>query len=305
LWETKPMPDRVWYYASGGQRHGPVKTAELKRLATAGELRPTDLVWTDTLANWAPASTVKGLLPAEQGTQTAAQAPAAPEADVPAPVVIEQRESSDTTEPSPAASVVARRAGLEVAAALRQLIADPWGRVATVYEQLGPKRAMFVGAAFIAAFFLSALLAMVLRDAVLLPGVALLDSTDTAAFVKTLITLVGYLGALLGAVMLFRVATRTGAAFAADVFVVGAALLPLAAFAIIDGLLNPLSPVVQWVKSVLFLFFAVTAILMLYNGLSKAVRLSDRIAALAVPAVLAAAMTVALILRWLLAKLPM
>jgi hypothetical protein len=300
------MPDRVWYYASGGQRHGPVKTAVLKRLATAGELRPTDLVWTDTLANWAPANTVKGLFPAEQGTQAAAQqAPATPEADAPAPVVIEPHKSSETIEPSPAASAGAREAWREAAAALRQLIADPCGRVAAVYEQLGPKRATIVGAAFIAAFLLCSLLAMVLRDAVLLPGITLLDSTDTAAFVKTLVTLVGYIAALLGAVTLFRVAARTGAPFAADIFAVGAALLPLAAFALIDGLLNPLSLVVQWVKSVLFLFFAVTAVLILYNSLSKAVRMSDRIAALAVPTVLAVAMTVALILRWLLSKLPM
>jgi hypothetical protein len=298
------MPDRVWYYASGGQRHGPVKTGELKRLASVGELRPTDLVWTDTLANWAPASTVKGLFPAEQGIQALAQAPATPEADTPVAVVIEPQQSRETSEPSPKAGALAKRTWQEAAAALAQLVVDPWGRVATVYEQLGPKRATFVGAAFFAVFFLCCIMAMVLRDAVLLPGVTQLDSTDTAAFIKTLVTLIGYIAALLGAVTLFRVAARTGAPFAADVFVAGAALLPLAAFAIVDGLLNPLSPIVQWVKYVLFLFAAVTAILMLYNGLSKAVRLSDRIAALAVPTVLAAAMTVSQIVRWLLTKLP-
>ena len=300
------MPDRVWYYASGGQRHGPVKTAELKRLAAAGELRPTDLVWTDTLANWAPASTVKGLFSAEQTAQVAAPAaaPAAPEADTPAAVVIEPQQSTETSEPSPKVGALARRTWREAATALGQLVVDPWGRVATVYDQLGPKRATFVGAAFVAAFVLCCVLAMVLRDGVLLPGITLLESTDTAAFIKTIVALIGYLAALLGAVTLFRVAARTGAAFAADVFVAGAALLPLAAFAVIDGLLNPLSPVVQWVKYVLFLFAAVSAILMLYNGLNKAVRLSDRLAGLAVPTVLAAAMTVAQIVRWLLTKLP-
>ena len=300
------MPDRVWYYASGGQRHGPVKTAELKRLAEAGGLRPTDLVWTDTLTNWAPANTVKGLFPTEQEPQAAAQpAPPAPEADTPAAVVIEPQQSTETSKPSPKAGAISKRTWQEAATALAQLIADPWGRVATVYEQLGPKRATFVGALFVAAFLLCCVLAMVLRDGVLLPGITLLESTDTTAFVKTLITLVAYLAALLGAVTLFRVAARTGAPFAADVFVVGAALLPLAAFALIDGLLNPLSEVVQWIKYVLFLFAAVSAILMLYNGLNKAVRLNDRIAGLAVPTVLAAAMTVALTIRWLLTKLPL
>jgi hypothetical protein len=300
------MPDRVWYYASGGQRHGPIKTADLKRLAAAEELRPTDLVWTDTMTNWAPASTVKGLFSAEHEPAAIVQSssPAMSDAAAATPIVVEPSTSSETNAQSPAPAALATRAWREALAALAQLIADPWGRVASVYEQLGPARAMLVGAAFIAAFLLCALAAMVVRDALVLPGMALLDSTDTAAFVKSLITLIGYIVALLGAVTLFRVSARTGAEFAADVFVVGAALLPLGAFAMIAGLLNPLSIVIQWIVSVLFLFAAVTAILMLYNGLNKAIHLSDRMAALAAPTVLAAAMTVALVLRWLLEKLP-
>ena len=33
-----------WYYARGNKQMGPVSALELKRLATAGELRPEDLV---------------------------------------------------------------------------------------------------------------------------------------------------------------------------------------------------------------------------------------------------------------------
>jgi hypothetical protein len=298
------MPDRSWYYASGGQQRGPVKTAKLKKLATAGELRPTDLVWTDSMANWAPASTVKGLFPADEPTAiTTAAAPLTAEPPAPAAVaVILPTPEQERNEQLPAGGEFAKRAWLEAAGAVRGLISDPWGRIGTVYEQLGPKRAIVVGGVFVAAFVLCCLMAMVFQETIPVPGVAVLESTDAVAIVKTVIVLIGYVAALVGAVTLVRVAARTGAELAADLFVVGASLVPLGAFAILAGLLNPLSAVVQWIVSVLFIYAAVTAILMLYNGLSKAVRLSERMSALAVPTVLAAATTVAQLLRWLLMR---
>jgi hypothetical protein len=53
-----------WYYAAGGERHGPVSAPELKKLAGAGTLTPTDLVWKDGMADWVPARSIKGLFPA-------------------------------------------------------------------------------------------------------------------------------------------------------------------------------------------------------------------------------------------------
>jgi len=50
-----------WHYSVQGNRHGPVAAAELKRLADAGKLSPTDLVWKEGLASWVAASSVKGL----------------------------------------------------------------------------------------------------------------------------------------------------------------------------------------------------------------------------------------------------
>jgi hypothetical protein len=46
-----------WYFAVAGQRRGPVDTAELRRLFQAGGLSPTDLVWREGMAKWAPLST--------------------------------------------------------------------------------------------------------------------------------------------------------------------------------------------------------------------------------------------------------
>src|SRR5262245_4766886 len=58
-----------WYYAQDNQQYGPVAAAQLKQMADAGRLQPTDLVWKDGLANWVPAGSLKGLF---------ANAPAAP-----------------------------------------------------------------------------------------------------------------------------------------------------------------------------------------------------------------------------------
>ncbi len=55
-----------WYYARGGERHGPFTTAQLKQLAQTGELQPTDSVWKEGMPTWRPASDVKGLFSATQ-----------------------------------------------------------------------------------------------------------------------------------------------------------------------------------------------------------------------------------------------
>ncbi|MCE5266334.1 MAG: DUF4339 domain-containing protein [Planctomycetaceae bacterium] len=55
-----------WYYARDNKQMGPVPAAELKRLATAGELRPDDLVWREGMGEWAAARNVRGLFEGEQ-----------------------------------------------------------------------------------------------------------------------------------------------------------------------------------------------------------------------------------------------
>jgi hypothetical protein len=85
-----------WYYAQQGQQHGPVTAAQLKQLAQSGGLLPTDLVWKQGMANWAPASAARGLFPQAPAVNIApgsgrTAAPAAPAssrnaAAAPAPV---------------------------------------------------------------------------------------------------------------------------------------------------------------------------------------------------------------------------
>jgi uncharacterized RDD family membrane protein YckC len=45
-----------WFYASGGERKGPVPEDELLRLAQSGEVTPATLVWHAGMAEWRPFS---------------------------------------------------------------------------------------------------------------------------------------------------------------------------------------------------------------------------------------------------------
>lgn len=61
-----------WHYTVDGNQQGPVSASELKRLAASGNLGPTDLIWKEGMAEWKPASSVRGLFssprtPAKQG----------------------------------------------------------------------------------------------------------------------------------------------------------------------------------------------------------------------------------------------
>jgi GYF domain 2/von Willebrand factor type A domain len=68
-----------WYYTRGGQTFGPLPLAELRRLAAERRLRPDDLVAQEGNANWAAASTIRGLFPAApMPVATVTAAPAKP-----------------------------------------------------------------------------------------------------------------------------------------------------------------------------------------------------------------------------------
>lgn len=78
------MAANEWYYTVNGQQStSPVSAAQLKQLAQAGQLQPTDLVWKDGLPNWVPASSLKGLFSASSAAAPRAPSmpPSFPEAD--------------------------------------------------------------------------------------------------------------------------------------------------------------------------------------------------------------------------------
>ncbi len=55
------MSDHEWYYIQGGDRTGPVTGEALSDLASAGVIRPQDLIWCAAMPEWAAAATIPGL----------------------------------------------------------------------------------------------------------------------------------------------------------------------------------------------------------------------------------------------------
>lgn len=68
--------DRLWFYAKGQEKSGPISEAELRALLASGQVAPDDLVWTEGMTNWSRASAVPEL----------GAAPSAPVAPAAAPI---------------------------------------------------------------------------------------------------------------------------------------------------------------------------------------------------------------------------
>jgi hypothetical protein len=50
-----------WYYATQGDQFGPIGLENLQSLVSTGRIIPTDLVWTEGMAQWQPAAEVPAL----------------------------------------------------------------------------------------------------------------------------------------------------------------------------------------------------------------------------------------------------
>ena len=56
-----------YYYAKDQQKYGPITEADLRHLASVGQIVPTDLIWTHGMLNWEIAATLHGLFAAVSG----------------------------------------------------------------------------------------------------------------------------------------------------------------------------------------------------------------------------------------------
>jgi ribosomal protein L12E/L44/L45/RPP1/RPP2 len=66
-----------WYYSHNGNRKGPCSARQLREIAAAGQILPTDTIWKEGVEQGALASNVKNLFAAPP-VAAAAPAPAAP-----------------------------------------------------------------------------------------------------------------------------------------------------------------------------------------------------------------------------------
>jgi hypothetical protein len=62
------MQQNEWHYTRGEKKSGPVSATELRRLASAGELSPDDLIWREGMNEWTAARHVRGLFGGEHKT---------------------------------------------------------------------------------------------------------------------------------------------------------------------------------------------------------------------------------------------
>ena len=117
-----------WYYAKGGERHGPVTDDELRRLAESHELSGSDLVWHPGMDAWKRASEVPGLTepPPIPKHQTADDPEPPPE---PHPVQLEPASSPDPS-PGPALETVGAvvTGQADGTLAIEEVVHHPWRR---------------------------------------------------------------------------------------------------------------------------------------------------------------------------------
>ena len=85
----------LWHYEHDGQQLGPVSPETLKRLARAGQITPTDLIWQEGTDRKVPASRAKGLFPSATPTPK----------PIPVATPISQSSASDEEPPPLPASV--------------------------------------------------------------------------------------------------------------------------------------------------------------------------------------------------------
>ncbi len=57
-----PSKPRGWYLVRAGERYGPYDEQQFAALAREGNVLPSDLVWTETMAEWVRADSIKGLM---------------------------------------------------------------------------------------------------------------------------------------------------------------------------------------------------------------------------------------------------
>jgi acyl dehydratase len=105
-----------WFYRVDDKKRGPVGSADLKRLADSGVLKPADLIWKEGLAAWVAASSIKGLFP--QAASPSPPPPPPPEPPVARPAA------------PPAAGLHPQRLAVAIAAAVGGVATFlPWATV--------------------------------------------------------------------------------------------------------------------------------------------------------------------------------
>jgi hypothetical protein len=169
-----------------------------------------------------------------------------------------------------------RAASSDAIGAFKTFAGNPVGGLADAYNALGPAKALGVGLTFGAVFALCILLS-VYR---VVPE--FMRPTGVGGFLKIILVAIVPFAALFVAAIAVRTVFRGEGAIGSDSFLAGAALLPFGFLAIIMSILGPNMDVATF----LGLFAVCLTILMLFTGLTRMYKVSERMATLAVPIML-------------------
>lgn len=268
----------VWYYRQGGREYGPITESELRRLASQGDIRPTDHLWREGSPHWTPAHSVKDLFP------------------TPPPFSA----SDDAAGISDQARTYARGASRDALQAMKLLAFDPVGGLAQGYEELGPARAEKAGVAFLLIYVVGVVVDSFSLSRRMLAMIGEPLNRSFEVHYNGPLALGIMSGILpptvaLGACWLARRFTRLGGSWRSDLFLIGAAFFPLG----ISNTLVGLFGVDRFhVISAIGVVAQAWQILVLFVGFTKILAVSERAAAYAIAAVLVVSLWLGSLLHW-------
>jgi hypothetical protein len=247
-----------YYYADAENKTvGPVALETLQELIKLGAVKHDPMIVAEGGSEWRPLSTV----PPQPETHTLGGAPGMAGGSVPANAAIDK----------------AVAASKDALAAFKMFATNPVGGLAGAFDTLGHSRAMGVGIAFGLVGVLSSLLAV---SRVIRTDFPFLPSGFDTYFKLFLIAIVPF-ACLLGSNAALRKIFKLGGGLGHDCFTAGAALLPLTALALTLFVIG--SNDTSMVMAIVGVFAACLTVLMLFTGLTKIQKLTDRAATFLVP----------------------
>jgi len=192
--------------------------------------------------------------------------------------------SEDPFELGDQVSRATKEASQDALAAFVTMLRNPVGGLPTAFEQLGPTRAMAAGIVFCVVFAASFFIGVQLLGTTFVTALLAMSNQGGAiAFVKVfLLSLLSPIGIVAGCAAT-RAMFHGEEGYQSDLFIGGAALLPLAVFLLLAGLLQSGN---AGVVLTLLIFAMCTTVLMLYSGSTRLHRVPEAAATIAVPIIL-------------------
>jgi hypothetical protein len=284
-----------YYYARAGKQFGPITPADLKMMASRGDLTQDDLVWKEGMSDWVLASKIKGLF-TESPKSTANIPPTLPLASVGKdnPTATnssmgrnELRQQSEAEARAKEIGKQAKDAAVSVSLdawkAFKSMAVNPVGGLRVAFDNLGANRAMTVGIVFGILFDLCIVGGIYIFVRSDVSPIGRMSDIPSGMIIKmVLLGLVPLLSATAG-FSIARKLLKCQGSIHSDIFVAGASLLPFGIAVLAAGFIGIGN---IEVIAVLAVFALTTTILMMYSGCTTIQCIPDAAATFCVPLML-------------------